>query len=204
MQDRADEAGRDLRPAGPPLRAALACAALAVAVAACSGDGEEPVLEQEEAPMSIQVTSSVFAEGAEVPVRYTCDGDDVSPPLAWTGIPDGTAAMAVVSDDPDAPGGTWVHWVMWGISADATGLTEQLPTADVLPDGARQGRNDFGKVGYGGPCPPPGSPHRYYFTLYALDAEPELEAGAKKSDLLSAIDGHVLAKGRLMGTYRRR
>ena len=154
--------------------------------------------------MSMEVTSSAFADGEGIPVKYTCDGDDLSPPLAWTGLPDGTKSIALVSDDPDAPGGTWVHWVYYAIPPEVTGLAEKVPTANVLPDGARQGRNDFKKIGYGGPCPPPGSPHRYYFTVYAVDTEPELDSGATKMDLLGAIDGHILAEGRLMGTYKRR
>jgi Raf kinase inhibitor-like YbhB/YbcL family protein len=204
MQVRAHEVDRDPSLAGLRWLAVLAGVALTLTTVACSGGREESTLAQESIQMSIQVNSSAFAEGDEIPVKYTCDGDDMSPPLAWTGVPDGTESVALVSDDPDAPGGTWVHWVYYSIPAGVTEIPERVPTANVLPDGARQGRNDFGKIGYGGPCPPPGSPHRYYFTLYALDVEPELESGATKADLLAAIDGHVLAEGRLMGTYKRR
>lgn len=153
--------------------------------------------------MSLAVESSAFTEGEAIPPRYTCDGENVSPPLAWSGVPGETAALAVIVDDPDAPAGTWVHWVLYGLDPGLTDLPEGVPARETVLDGARQGRNDFKEIGYGGPCPPRGQRHRYAFKVYALDASPELGAGASKAELLEAMDGHVLAEGRLTGTYRR-
>ena len=131
--------------------------------------------------MNVEITSEAFAEGARIPRRYTCEGEDVSPQLSWGEVPDGAKSIALIADDPDAPAGTWVHWVIYGLPPDSRGLDEGLPTSDSLPSGARQGTNDFGRAGYGGPCPPPGhGTHRYYFKLYALDIEVELEPGATK------------------------
>lgn len=138
-----------------------------------------------------------------IPAKYTCDGDDVSPPLEWTGIPQGTKSLALICDDPDAPVGTWVHWVIWNIPATLNGLAEDVPPDPQLPDGSRQGISDFRRPGYGGPCPPSGV-HRYYFKVYALDAMLELPSGTRKADLLKAMNGHILAEGQLMGKYRRR
>ncbi|MCI0355644.1 MAG: YbhB/YbcL family Raf kinase inhibitor-like protein [Acidobacteria bacterium] len=154
--------------------------------------------------MSIQLTSSAFADGSLVPVRFTCDGQDVSPPLKWSGVPAGAKSIALICDDPDAPVGTWVHWVLYNLPATATELPEGVPTREAVLDGAKQGLNDFRRVGYGGPCPPPGKPHRYYFKLYALGIELSLKPRATKKDVVSAMQGHILAEGQLMGTYRRR
>ncbi|MCD6254837.1 MAG: YbhB/YbcL family Raf kinase inhibitor-like protein [Deltaproteobacteria bacterium] len=152
--------------------------------------------------MEIKVKSEAFEEGGMIPKKYTCDGEDASPPLSWTGVPEGTEALALICDDPDAPVGTWVHWVIFNIPPDTTGLSENIPPERVLESGARQGRNDFGNIGYGGPCPPRGT-HRYYFKLYALDKKVDLEPGATKDELLKAMEGHVLAEGKLMGRYKR-
>jgi len=152
--------------------------------------------------MEIKVKSEAFEEGGMIPKKYTCDGEDASPPLSWTGVPEGTEALALICDDPDAPVGTWVHWVIFNIPPDTTGLSENIPPERVLESGARQGRNDFGNIGYGGPCPPRGT-HRYYFKLYALDKKVDLEPGVTKDELLKAMEGHVLAEGRLMGRYKR-
>jgi len=153
--------------------------------------------------MSLAVRSAAFQEGGTIPPRYTCDGENVSPPLAWTGLPEETAAVAVVVDDPDAPAGTWVHWVLYGLDPSRADLPEGVPARDTVLGGARQGRNDFKNVGYGGPCPPRGQLHHYAFKVYALDETPDLPAGASKAELLGAIEGHVLAEGKLTGTYRR-
>jgi len=153
--------------------------------------------------MKLQVTSSAFTEGQPIPKRHTCQGADVSPPLRWSGVPANAKALALICDDPDAPAGTWVHWVLYSLPASVAELDEHCPTTPTLPNGAKQGRNDFGRIGYGGPCPPPGKPHRYFFKLYALDSELALEPGLTKAQLLSAIRGHVVAEGQLMGTYRR-
>jgi len=147
--------------------------------------------------------SSGFAAGAAIPSQYTCKGSDVSPALAWSGAPPNTASFALIMDDPDAPAGTWVHWVMWNIPASTHSLPEGVAKREQLEDGARQGRNSFGKVGYGGPCPPAGQTHRYFFRLYALDTKLDLAAGAQRSALDSAMQGHVLAQSEYMGTFHK-
>jgi Raf kinase inhibitor-like YbhB/YbcL family protein len=153
--------------------------------------------------MDIKITSSAFEEGGMIPAKYTCDGEDISPPLKWDTVPDGTKSIALISDDPDAPMGTWVHWVLFNLPADAKELAENIPPDRTLPNGAKQGTSDFGKVGYGGPCPPSGT-HRYFFKIYALDTQLDLAAGARKRDLLRAMEGHILAEGQLIGKYKRR
>ncbi len=155
--------------------------------------------------MDLALTSPAFAAGAAIPTRYTCDGADVSPPLAWHGAPADTQAFALIADDPDAPVGTWVHWVLFNLSGNTTSLPENVPKSETVTDlgGALQGRNDFRRTGYGGPCPPPGKPHRYVFKLYALDGPLALRAGATKADVERAIQGHTLAQGQLVGSYRR-
>ncbi len=152
--------------------------------------------------MDIKITSTAFEEGGMIPEKYTCDGIDVSPPLTWTSIPEGTKALALICDDPDAPIGTWVHWVLFNLPANIIEMPENIPTERELENGAKQGMNDFRKIGYGGPCPPGGT-HRYYFKLFALDIELNLEAGATKSQLLEAMEGHILGEGQLMGRYKR-
>lgn len=149
------------------------------------------------------LSSSAFKTGAEIPRRHTCEGADLSPALAWDGAPAGTKGFALIADDPDAPVGTWVHWVVYDLPADTSKLPEGLPTTDTLSGGGKQGINDFRKTGYGGPCPPPGKPHRYFFKLYALDAPTNLKPRATKADVLRATEGHVLAQAELMGTYER-
>ena len=153
--------------------------------------------------MSFALTSTAFTNGAAIPRQYTCDGADLSPVLHWNAAPAGTQSFALIADDPDAPAGTWTHWIIWNIPAKTTALPEGVPKVEESRDGARQGNNDFKRIGYGGPCPPPGKTHHYFFKLYALDAKLELKAGASRSDLDRAIDGHVLAQTRWMGTYRR-
>jgi len=155
------------------------------------------------AAMAFELKSSAFKAGEAIPRKHTCDGQDLSPPLAWTDPPPGTKSFALVCDDPDAPAGTWVHWVLYGVPASATSLPEGVRPAPTLDDGSRQGTNDFRRTGYGGPCPPPGASHRYYVRLYALDAVPELAPGATKAALLKAIGGHTLGQAELMGRYAR-
>ena len=152
--------------------------------------------------MALVITSSAFSEGEAIPNRYTCDGPDVSPDLVWSGVPEGAASLALICDDPDAPMGTWVHWVLFNIPADADGLPAEIPADAALESGARHGTNDFRRLGYGGPCPPGGT-HRYFFKLYALDTMLELDSGITKAQLLEAMEGHILAAGQLMGTYSR-
>jgi Raf kinase inhibitor-like YbhB/YbcL family protein len=156
-----------------------------------------------EPAMSIQITSTAFTEGRPIPDKYTCAGSNVSPPLQWTHAPAGAKSFALIAEDPDAPMGTWVHWVIYNLPSATTALAENTPPAPELPDGSKQGINDFRETGYGGPCPPPGKPHRYFFKIYALDAMLNLKSGATKEELVKAMDGHVLAEGRLTGTYQR-
>jgi Raf kinase inhibitor-like YbhB/YbcL family protein len=155
--------------------------------------------------MAFSLTSAAFKDGAAIPVKYTCDGADASPPLAWSGAPAGTAAFALIVDDPDAPAGTWVHWVLYNLPGTATRLPENVAKTDAPPElgGALQGRNDFRRTGYGGPCPPPGPAHRYFFKLSALDGALKLAAGVQKRDLEAAMRGHVLGTAQLMGSYSR-
>jgi hypothetical protein len=153
--------------------------------------------------MTIELTSTAFREGETIPKQYTGDGKDTSPPLKWGQPPEGTKSFALICDDPDAPVGTWVHWVIFNIPAHARSLDEAITTSETLSSGARQGKNDFKKIGYGGPAPPRGKPHRYFFKLYALDTTLDLKPGATKDQLLAAMKGHVLANGQLMGTYGR-
>jgi Raf kinase inhibitor-like YbhB/YbcL family protein len=150
------------------------------------------------------ITSSAFQPEQPIPIKYTCEGPDVSPPLQWRDLPAGVKSLSLICDDPDAPVGTWVHWVLYDLPVTTVELAESLPTLPTLPNGAKQGRNDFKRVGYGGPCPPAGKPHRYYFKLYALDTEVGLKPGAIKRDLLRTMEGHILAEAQLMGTYQRR
>ncbi|MFQ5532982.1 MAG: YbhB/YbcL family Raf kinase inhibitor-like protein, partial [Candidatus Methylomirabilales bacterium] len=148
----------------------------------------------------MQMTSQAFEAGGMIPAKYTCDGPDVSVPLRWTDPPAGTQSFALIADDPDAPVGTWVHWVVWNIPASASGLDENLPKTASLPNGAKQGTTDFRRIGYGGPCPPSGT-HRYFFKLYALDTTLDLPSSTTKRDLEQAIEGHILAQAELMGRY---
>jgi Raf kinase inhibitor-like YbhB/YbcL family protein len=169
---------------------------LILVCAACQTSS--PTGEDEgEAQMPLTILSSAFSEGDEIPTRYTCDGDDLSPPLSWSGTPDGTQSMALITDDPDAPIGTFVHWVIFDIPPDTASLPEGVSDVGI------QGENGFGRMGYGGPCPPQGPSHRYFFKLYALDTSLDLPSSAKKSDVEMAMQGHVLTQGQLMGTYKR-
>lgn len=153
--------------------------------------------------MSLRITSEAFEGGQAIPKKYTGDGADVSPPLAWSDPPDATMSFALICDDPDAPRGTWVHWILFDLPADLRALAEAVPATETLPNGARQGKNDFNNLGYGGPAPPRGKPHRYFFKLLALDRALGLAAGATKEQLLAACKGYVLADAQLMGTYQR-
>jgi Raf kinase inhibitor-like YbhB/YbcL family protein len=149
------------------------------------------------------ITATAFEDGGEIPAAYSCDGQDKSPELNWMNVPEGTQSFALILDDPDAPGGTFTHWVIFNIPAGATGLVENSAKIGELPDGSLQGKNGFGAIGYGGPCPPSGSSHRYYFTLYALDTPLVLASGATKAQVMAAMEGHVLAEAELMGNYQR-
>ena len=153
--------------------------------------------------MPLIVKSPAFAEGKPIPEKYTGDGADASPPLSWSGVPKDAVSLVLLCEDPDAPRGTWTHWVLFNLPPETRELAEAVPTEPSLPGGALQGVNDFGKVGYGGPAPPPGKPHRYYFKIAALDRRLDLPAGARRQDVLAAMEGHVRAEGWLMGTYGR-
>ncbi len=150
----------------------------------------------------MELKSSAFQNNQEIPRKYTGDGADVSPTLMWNDPPSGAKAFALICDDPDAPLGTWVHWVIYDVPADATRLAERVPVQESLPNGAKQGMNDFKKMGYGGPCPPRGPAHRYFFKLYALDRSTNLKPRATKQQLLAAMKGHILGEAQLIGKYK--
>lgn len=154
--------------------------------------------------MAFELSSPAFSAGGDIPAKHTCDGPDRSPVLRWSGAPSGTKEFALIVDDPDAPVGTWVHWVLYGVAPTVRELPEGVAPRDTLPGVGTQGVNDFRKVGYGGPCPPPGPAHRYFLKLYALDAELKLPPRKTKADLLKAMEGHILGQAELMGRYRRR
>jgi Raf kinase inhibitor-like YbhB/YbcL family protein len=153
--------------------------------------------------MPFIITSPAFAEGAKVPVKYTCDGQNISPVLDWADSPAGTASFALIMDDPDAPMGVFTHWVMYNLPPDTQGLPEAVTKNSQLSGGALQGKNGGGTIGYIGPCPPKGSPHHYRFTLYALDKSLDLAAGATKDQALQAMEGHILGQSQLVGIYQR-
>jgi Raf kinase inhibitor-like YbhB/YbcL family protein len=153
--------------------------------------------------MALDLSSKSFAAGTNIPKQFTCDGEDRSPELHWGEPPAGTKSFALIVDDPDAPVGTWVHWVLFNLPASTRNLSENAPKKGALENGAVQGQNDFRNIGYGGPCPPPGKSHRYFFKFYALDAVLTLKAGSTKSDLERAMKGHILAQGEYMGRYGR-
>jgi Raf kinase inhibitor-like YbhB/YbcL family protein len=158
---------------------------------------------EEGTPMKFKLNSHSFSDGGDIPKKYTCDGDNVSPELHWTDQPPAAKSFALIVDDPDAPSGTWVHWVLLDLPGDAHDLSEAAGKRVPLPAGARQGINDFKKEGWGGPCPPPGKPHRYFFKLYALDAKLSLQGSPTKAEVEKALQGHVLGMGVLIGRYGR-
>lgn len=161
-----------------------------------------PTPASQQQKSEVKLTSTAFKEGEAIPRGYTCDGANVSPPLEWTGVPKIAKTIAIIADDPDAPTGNWVHWVLYNLPAAGLGLIENTPQTETLNGGGAQGKNDFGKIGYGGPCPPSGT-HRYFFKFYALDSELPLKPGATKADVEKAMEGHTVAQAQLMGTYRR-
>jgi len=181
-------------------RVGVGLAVLLMLAAACGDDETSAPSEQsadsDAAPFS--VTSSAFGDGDTIPQQFTCDGANVSPPLEWSGVPDGARELALTVVDPDAPGGTFVHWVAWGLDPATGGLSE-----GAGPDGLVQGANGAGEVAYAGPCPPDGPPHRYVFTVYAVSGPVTLAAGADEPALLAAIAGIELAETQLTGTYGR-
>ncbi len=151
----------------------------------------------------IELKTTSFTPGGFIPKRFTCEAADVSPALAWTDPPTGTQSFAIIEDDPDAPSGTFVHWLVYDLPASYRKLPEALSGNDQMPGGGRQGTNDFSRTGYSGPCPPPGKPHRYFIRLYALDAKLNLRPAATRNELDSAMQGHILAQAELMGRFQR-
>ncbi len=152
--------------------------------------------------ISLTVLSAAFALGETIPAKYTCSGANISPPLSWGEVPAGTQSIAVLSDDPDCPGG-WVHWVLFNLPPETKELPEGIAPTPRLPDGSIQGITDFRRPGYGGPCPPPGKPHRYYFRVYALDRKLDLAPRATMDDVVKAMKGRILAQGETMGRFGR-
>lgn len=187
---------------------AIVLAAVAT-IAGCSGREQKSTpagktgAREEGIPVDIQLISTAFEDGKTIPIKYTCDADNISPPLVWSNLPDGTQSLTLICDDPDAPMGTFVHWVLYDMPATVTELPEALPRGETLENGAKQGRNSAKRTGYTGPCPPPGRPHRYFFKLYAVDKMLGLSPGADKGEVLSAMEGHVLGESQFMGTYKR-
>ena len=174
---------------------------LVVALPGCRGAGEGTA-----APAKVQTAmelTSFSFQSNKIPAKFTCSGAGISPQLTWSAPPAGTASFALIVTDPDAPGRTFVHWVIYDLPAETRILPEGLPGLGQLTDGPRQGRNDFGEIGYGGPCPPGNSAHHYHFTLYALDAKLNLPVGATRAQVEAAIQGHILARGELIGLYQR-
>ncbi len=162
----------------------------------------DAVEEEGQMGMTMSVSSNAFRSGGMIPKQYTCDGRGVSPALAWTGVPENAASVAVTCDDPDSTG-DFVHWVIFNLPPDVSGVSEGVPPDSRLADGAVQGTNSFGHIGYGGPCPPRGSTHHYVFTVYALDADLTVPSGASRQQVLDAMRGHLLATGELVGIYTR-
>ncbi len=169
---------------------------------ACKGTEDPNQATEGGKKMTIKVTSSAFEQGGMIPAKYTCDGQNISPPLKFEMVPEGIKSIALICDDPDAPIGTFVHWVLFNLPADTKELAENIPSGETLKNGARQGKTDFGKTGYGGPCPPSGT-HRYFFKVYALDNTIDASVVTNKKQLLAAMEGHVIAEGQLMGKYKR-
>lgn len=186
---------------GASLQTCFTAFALAILLIIITGCNSSPK-GGTEVPMTIKVTSPAFAEGENIPKKFSCDGDNVSPALSWSGTPDGTKSLALIVDDPDAPSGTFVHWVFYNIPAGQNSLPEGAGSQSASSTGT-QGTNGARKSGYSGPCPPKGPAHRYYFKIYALDSSLNLKAGATKSDVEKGMQSHVLAQGQLMGKYGR-
>jgi Raf kinase inhibitor-like YbhB/YbcL family protein len=177
------------------IRGLLAALCFLAMVHGCSSHPKEA------GPMTLELTSPDFPAGETIPKPYTCDGGDLSPALAWKEPPAATQSFALIADDPDAPVGNWVHWVIFDMPRTLRSLPQNFPKDEQAADGTRQGKNDFDKIGYGGPCPPPGKAHRYVFKLYALDTKLNLNPGVTKKDVERTMQGHILARGEYMGRY---
>lgn len=153
--------------------------------------------------MNLELTSRAFKSGATIPTRHSCEGENISPPLTWRGVPREAKSLVLICDDPDAPNGVWSHWVLYEIPMEVSELPEGAPSEPRLSWGGMQGRNDFGNAKYEGPCPPPGPAHHYYFRLYALDQSLNLPSGATRAQVLDRIQGHIVASTELLGLYAR-
>jgi Raf kinase inhibitor-like YbhB/YbcL family protein len=197
-------------------RASLGNISLFVVMASLGCRWTDSLPAEDPSRLTIQLQSSAFADSGMIPMTFTCDGADRSPPLEWSGVPAQARTLALICDDPDAPMGTWSHWVVFNLPSHVSALKEGVPASEAIPASAagqgesapeelsagRQGKNDFGNSGYGGPCPPGGT-HNYFFRIYALDSPLDLGAGATRAQVLKAITGHILAEGRLVGKYQR-
>jgi len=175
---------------------------LVAAILFCAGVLASQSFAAKEGGIFMKLQSTAFKDGEMIPGKYTCDGTNVSPPLSWNALPTGTKSLVLICDDPDAPGGTWVHWVYYDIPPETKGLPENVAPLQHPQSGGVQGKNDFRKIGYGGPCPPGGT-HRYYFKIYALDVMLALPPGVTKAEVLKAMEGHILDKTALTGKYKR-
>jgi Raf kinase inhibitor-like YbhB/YbcL family protein len=178
-------------------------AAALIPVISCGNSASLPKRVEASSPSSFRIETSDFKEGETIPKKFTCEGENDSPSLRWTAPPARTRSFALILEDPDAPAGTWVHWVVYDLPATSRGLPEGVPKQGQVPGGGWQGKNDFGSVGYGGPCPPPGKAHRYFFRLYALDSTVGLKSGASKDQVLAATQRHILGEAQLMGRFGR-
>lgn len=202
---RSDIMYRNMKHIWPSFGSRIQWLLLPIILAACSTSGSvKPgqVAGEEGVTMAIEFSSSAFEDGAAIPKKYSCDGEDISPALSWDNIPAGTESLALIMDDPDAPRGTWVHWVVFDIPPESAGFAEDISATADVPGGGKHGNNSWKRMGYGGPCPPGGT-HRYFLILYALDTVLGLEPGVTKGVLLRAMEGHVLDQSQLMGTYTR-
>ena len=151
----------------------------------------------------MRILVSGFSHGSEIPIKFTCDGSDVSPEVSWEGLPEGTKSLAIIMDDPDAPSGLFTHWMTYNMPPGESSLGENFPREKMTDSGISQGKNDFGKIGYGGPCPPRGKPHRYFFRLYALNSEEPILSGLGRKQFDGALKGKIIGEAEYMGTYKR-
>lgn len=187
----------------PKLCGALAFLLVLAPLASCGSSAHSSHQMADPASSGFRIASTAFSEGGFIPSRFTCSGEDISPALRWTAPPNGTRSFILIVEDPDAPGGIWTHWVVYNLPAQARAVPENVPKQGSVPAGGLQGLNSFGHIGYGGPCPPPGNPHHYYFRLYAMDTTLSLKAGASKGEVLAAAKGHILGEAHLMGRFGR-
>jgi Raf kinase inhibitor-like YbhB/YbcL family protein len=196
-------ANRRTKKRAPGPSGAFLFALLVMTAASCGNSSLQSAQRPDPSPSGFRIESAAFKQGAFIPPRFSCSGENVSPPLKWMDPPAGARSFALIVDDPDAPGGIWTHWVVFNLPAQTRALDENAPKQDKLPNGALQGLNSFESVGYGGPCPPPGKAHRYFFRLYALNTVLRLQPRAPGEDILSALKGHTLGQAQLMGLFKR-